>query len=179
MYNENCEGMFKWFSQHHFPHTISLWLSLYNPIRCIDKSCKSTYTRMNANKYSITPGIMDKCPHLILGLVNHTGRCISGRTPGIFWSAGLEDPALRDGTPSASSSAPAWTAGCTPPSSLDVSYCIKSCNWHMDRIFLLDSIITRYNLIMPDGGWWLRKAFDCTTWKYHIFLKMIWLRQRS
>lgn len=63
----------------------------------------------------------DKSSHLISGLESHTGHCISRQNLGVFWSAGLEIPAMTDGIPSASSWAPALKAGCTPTSALDAS----------------------------------------------------------
>lgn len=61
--------------------------------------------------------------YLILDLGNHTRRCIFAQNSGVFWSAGLESPVLKGGTPSASSSAPVSTAGCTPVSPVDASSC--------------------------------------------------------
>lgn len=61
--------------------------------------------------------------YLTWDLGNHTRRCIFEQKSGVFWSAGLESPVLKGGTPSASSSAPEWTAGCTPASPVDASSC--------------------------------------------------------
>lgn len=61
--------------------------------------------------------------YLTWDLGNHILRCICAQSSGVSWWAGLESPAVKDGTPSASSSAPAWTAGCTPASPLDASSC--------------------------------------------------------
>lgn len=61
--------------------------------------------------------------YLTWDLGNHTRRCIFEQTSGVFWSAGLESPVLKGGTPSASSSAAASTAGCTPASPADASSC--------------------------------------------------------
>lgn len=60
-------------------------------------------------------------PYLILDLGNHTQRCIFAQNSGVFWSAGLESPVLKGGTPSASSSALVLTTGCTPVSPVDAS----------------------------------------------------------
>lgn len=93
--------------------------------------------------------------YLIWDLGNHILRCICAQNSGVFWWAGLESPVVKDGSPSASSSAPAWTAGCTPASPLDASSCQGNygrcemshfaCYWQTSALF--GSAVTFVRLI--------------------------------